>query len=615
MNTLIKKILFVMVLSIMVNTVNAKSQKTIYMAECAGLNNKDITSVVRNTLAKIGEKPVKLVFPKGVYHFSTDSAFHKFHYITNHDAGYKYIAFNLSELRNLEIDGQGSEFIFHGTILPFLIQDCRNICLRNFSIDWDIPFFVQGEVVKTNPEEGWYMLNMYQNGFSYSVENEHLNFPANGNWSFSSPGESLVFEKKIKTPIYNSTDYDLHRTSDIKTEQISDSSIIFYEKLKKYPPIGSIMIFKGPMGENRYAPAFHCLNSTDISVKDVNIYHSLGMGFLGEKSENILLRKLDVKLRAAGDRYVSTTADATHFVNCKGNVLLDSCNFENMLDDGTNVHGTYLEIDAVVNNRTLVASLKHFQQVGFNFANKGDEVWFLIAPNSSRSAENSVVKIQNINATTFEISFKHTLSPELKKGDLIENKTFNTKSFTMQNCILRNHRARNVVLKCPGKVMIRNNYFQSMMASILIRGEASMWYESGAVENVIIRNNKFENCVMGGGKQAILLISPKLGNNYDEKLYFDKNITFENNTINTFDNMIVDGSRVDGLKVLNNKIYQNNDYKPLNKESSLINIRNCRNITIEGNTYEGENKSVLQMDSTSKTTSKIRGINGFISKR
>ena len=35
-------------------------------------------------------------------------------------------------------------------------------------------------------------------------------------------------------------------------------------------------------------------------------------------------------------RVISTTADATHFVNCKGDILIENCRFENMLDDGTN---------------------------------------------------------------------------------------------------------------------------------------------------------------------------------------------------------------------------------------------------------------------------------------
>ena len=70
-------------------------------------------------------------------------------------------------------------------------------------------------------------------------------------------------------------------------------------------------------------------------------------------------------------RVISTTADATHFVNCKGDILIENCRFENMLDDGTNVHGTYVEVDEVIDDYTVRVSLKHFEQLGFKFAERG----------------------------------------------------------------------------------------------------------------------------------------------------------------------------------------------------------------------------------------------------
>ena len=46
------------------------------------------------------------------------------------------------------------------------------------------------------------------------------------------------------------------------------------------------------MSENRYAPAIHAKWSKNISIEKVNVYHALGMGFLGEHTENIHLNSL-----------------------------------------------------------------------------------------------------------------------------------------------------------------------------------------------------------------------------------------------------------------------------------------------------------------------------------
>ena len=49
-------------------------------------------------------------------------------------------------------------------------------------------------------------------------------------------------------------------------------------------------------------------------------------------------------------------------------------------------------------------------------------------------------------------------------------------------------------LKTPGKIVIEDNDFSSHMSSIFFRGEMFHWYESGAVEDVLIRNNRFDYC-------------------------------------------------------------------------------------------------------------------------
>lgn len=70
--------------------------------------------------------------------------------------------------------------------------------------------------------------------------------------------------------------------------------------------------------------------------------------------------------------------------------------------------------------------------------------------------------------------------------------------------------------------MIENNYLNSMMASILMRPEAYFWYEAGANENTVIRNNTFHNCILGGGEQAMLFISPRFAKNFDKSGWIDK---------------------------------------------------------------------------------------------
>lgn len=548
-------LLFLMIYSQMV----LSRETVISFDDISQLDRMDMSAIVKDRLQSCPSKDVRLVFPKNIYHFKPRGAFRKLCSITNHENGDKNIAFLLDRFENITIEGNNSEFIFHDEIAPFIISKCTNITIKDIVIDWDIPFYLQGEIISVDPIHKTYDVKLYDEGFSYKVQDEKLIFPSADRVVFSGIGESLIFDKQTKSPVANAGRFDFHRKKDVPVKQIDNSLIRFYEELPTETPIGGVMTFKGPMGENRYAPAIHAIHSKNINIENVTVHHALGMGFLGERTEDIELKDFNVCLREGSDRFISATADATHFCNCKGKVLVEDCLFENMLDDGTNVHGTYVEIDSIVDNKSVIARLKHFQQSGFTFGQSGEKVWFIIAPDRQRTSENEISEYEPITDMLMKITFTNQLPPNLKRGDLIENKTWNTDLFVLRGCTIKNHRARNIVLKTPGKTFIENNYLNSMMASILLRGEGAFWFESGANENVTIRNNYFDRCSYGGKEHAVLHIMPRFSKNFDKKDLFDKNIILKSNVFNLVNKRAVEAHSVDGLKIQNNIFKSNSD--------------------------------------------------------
>jgi hypothetical protein len=167
--------------------------------------NKDATPMVMEALKKVNNENAILVFPKGKYNFYPDRAFGKYQQITNHDNSYKYFAFPLIHSKNIVIDGQGSDFILHGIITPFLIEQSENIVLKNFSIDWEEPFYLQAKVVKSNPKE--MSMDIEVNPMTpHPIEGNRLCFTTNG---FYMPflGEMMVFDPKTRAVAYNAQNY------------------------------------------------------------------------------------------------------------------------------------------------------------------------------------------------------------------------------------------------------------------------------------------------------------------------------------------------------------------------------------------------------------------------
>ncbi|NDP22218.1 MAG: right-handed parallel beta-helix repeat-containing protein [Paludibacter sp.] len=593
---------FVQLLFLSFSIAVVSAQKIVNLSDFNIVGSKDATPCVYEALKSVEGKDAKLVFPKGIYHFYPDKAFGKYHAITNHDNSYKYFAFPLINCKNIEIDGQGSEFIFHGVMTPVLVENSENITLKNFSIDWQEPFYLQAKVASVDTQNKTFDL-FISNEIRHQIEGNRLSFSTNGLY-IPFLGEHIVFDPKTKAVAYNSINYNLgsknaNRLIEVKAVEKNRCTVL-NSSVKQLPKVGYIYVFKGPNGMNRFAPAMHLSSSKNLNLTNINIYQAGGMGLIAEKTENIHLNSFNVKLREGTNRILTTTADATHFCNCKGVVLIENCLFENMLDDGSNIHGTYMRISEIVNNNTIRVRLVHPQQWDYNFASSGDSIEFIQNKTLLPVASYRLKSVTKINEKFYEITFENDIPESVKIDDGIENISWYPK-LIFRNNVVRNNRARSILISNRYKTIIENNSFSSMMSSVLFEGDMNYWHESGAVNDVVIRNNKFHDNVYGGGKGSVIWINPRLDSIVSGQ-YYERNIRIENNSFETFDNSILNAKSVNGLIFKNNSIVETKTYPKLNPELPAINMQNCSNIVIQGNTYQGSSKRMIDIDNQSKVT-------------
>ena len=94
------------------------------------------------------------------------------------------IAFLLKDLKDVTLDFSGATLMFHGRIIPFVIDNCENVKLINYKIDYDRPFYTQAQVLDVKENE---MRIKIDDGFDYKVEDGYL-YAVSENW-----------EKKLNT--------------------------------------------------------------------------------------------------------------------------------------------------------------------------------------------------------------------------------------------------------------------------------------------------------------------------------------------------------------------------------------------------------------------------------
>lgn len=149
-------------------------------------------------------------------------------------------------------------------------------------------------------------------------------------------------------------------------------------------------------------------------------------------------------------------------------------------------------------------------------------------------------------------------------------------------------RARSILVSTPRKVVIEGNTFSSMMSAILFEGDMDHWYESGAVRDVTIRNNRFLDGTYGGADFPTIFINPHQKKEVPGRPY-ERNITIEGNLFRTFNEQLLRAKSVGGLIFRDNTIELSEKYKPYN-DLPTIDIRNSEDVLIENNRYKKPGK-------------------------
>ncbi|SZD71873.1 Alpha-1,3-galactosidase B precursor [Candidatus Ornithobacterium hominis] len=581
------------------SNVSSPGEERIISFETFGIqpNSKKNASIFAkkliDSLQKIpANEGVKVIFPKGRYDFYATGSFTREYYISNHDQlNPKNVAFALENLENITIDGQGSEFIFHGRMIPFSIIKGENISLQNFSIDFENPAFRQLTILAVDENKGEVTASVFP-------ENNHVI----ENHKFYRTGES--YELNLFQAMPFRADRRLaYQRSDVafnpkEIEEISPNQL----RIKGWYqiPLTSVGERFALRSHKRPTPGVFISQSKNTAVDNIQLHYAEGMGLLAQMSENIFLDGFSVALKGKDDpRYFTTQADATHFSACKGVIVSKNGLYEGMADDAINVHGTYLKIIKRLDAKTVQAQYMHPQAWGFVWGEKGDEVQFLESEKMELLGDNFTTKIASIyavdqprafGAKVFEITFENEIPKEInEKGKFsVENLTW-TPEVIFSNNVIRNNRARGALFSTPKKVICENNVFDHTHGTaILLCGDSNGWYETGACREVVIRNNQFINALTSNYQftNAIISIYPEIPNLEGQEKFFHSGIVIENNTFETFDQPILYAKSTDGIVFRNNVITHSDEFEPFHWNKHRFFFEKVKNVLIEKNQFE-----------------------------
>ncbi len=529
----------------------------------------DATGPVREALEYCREhNSGKLVFAPGRYDFYPDKTFEKYMFVSNHNDGLKSIAFLIEDMKDFEISAYGAEFVFHGYVSPFVIAESENISLEGFSIDFSRTFQSEGTIVSagngilevTFPEE-----------YPFRIENRRLKF-YDPEFKTEYPfGNLLEFDAVRREPAYMVRDYYIGNNLD--AELIGDRTVRL-----KIPEIrgtkGNVMIFAP---NHRHVPNIIAHNSENLRFSDITMYNSGGMGLIAQKCRDVTVERMTVTPQDG--RVVSCTADATHFSNCAGNILIKDCLFENQMDDATNVHGIYMRIEEIASENTVYVRLVHHEQLGMEIFSDGDEIEFVDEMTMSTIAHGTIKSVKRLNKDITRIVFEENIPESVEVDDVIGATEF--PEVELVNTICRNNRARGVLLGSRAGITVDNCFFHIGGSAIMTGGDSRYWFEQGGVTDLTVRNCTFSSCKFGGWGPAVISIDAGSSPEPETAPRFNRNVVIENNTFVTTAPELLYAVSVDGLEFRGNTVTKSEDYPYVQSGKEAFVTERSENIHIE----------------------------------
>jgi len=444
-------------------------------------------------------------------------------------------AIYLKDLSNVTLDfGGATLFLRDDTIQPFVLDGCKNITIKNVTIEYERSLLNEMDIVDVKDGEIW----------CRQTEKQKKHFPMRAQNGFLIPisGEKEYPDAFKEPKFFNLYDRDTRdfrkmylirigtelphlpkeqfpfRYFDLTAEQRGDCIVLCGELPDGIIPGVTCAITHS----ERDVSSCFIICSENTVLENVRILNGAGMGILGMYSENITLDGVQYCFDERSHGITTNAADAVHLISCFGKIEIVNSIFEGMKDDALNIHSNYYTVQSIENN-VIYAKLKTDIQENpgvnahYKMFDKGDT---LAIYRGSTTVLKQILAVENIEVTgdfTADIYCNGDLSA-LDVDDTIENRSAQA-DLHIKNCRF-GKAGTHLRLQTRGKVLIEDC---ECSLTILLSGDKNYWYEGSPINDLTIKNCRFM------GKRGLIIAMPSF-DVCDESPYYHSGIKIIQNT-------------------------------------------------------------------------------------
>lgn len=508
--------------------------------------------------------PVKVKFAPGRYDLFPDNALKiPLHISNTNDSPYvpKAIALMFDSCEFTSLKGQNTNFVLRGKMIETYVNNSNNIHLEGLSFDYERP--TVSELKVTNVGSNYADLQIHKDS-KFSIKDSVLAWHGEG-WSDLAGSYWQALD--LKTNEISRVQIPVQQMSFVA---LGENNVRAFFKQKPY--FKETLIYQTRSTERDYAAIFmQC--SKNIELKNIRIYFMHGMGIVSQYCENIKVDHIIVKPADSSGRTCAAWADILHFSGCKGMIDVGNSYLSAANDDAINIHGTHLKVINIERPNKIRVKFMHDETYGFDAFSAGDSLDLIRTASLLPIGSNMILHTDRLNDREILLTLKDPIPSNLRINDVVENTTATPEVRIHHNTIARIP-TRGILVTSRRKTVIEHNVFQrTLMSGILVNDDASSWYESGMVKNLMIRNNNFIEC-----DAPAITIFPE--NTETNDIAVHNNISIINNTFYLRESKVLLAKSTSNILIDGNTVKMQNANK---KIEQLIDLVNCKQVKLSNN--------------------------------
>lgn len=431
-------------------------------------------------------QPITISFAPGRYDWFPERLLTRKLAISNTNdvpQGDKAIAMEMNGVQHLRVEGKDAQFFARGKMVNVHLDHARNVTFSGMSFDYHRPTVSEYTVEEVGDNHA--ILSIHKDS-SYTLENGKIIWLGEG-WKASAGGYGQIYRSNPVILVRSGSPLGGIE----QAEEVSPGKVkVTFAKNPGFE--------KGVTYQNREilrdcAGAF-CNRSTNIIWDNVAFHYVHGMGIVSQFSQDIAFRNLVFAPRKGSGRTCAAWADMLHFSGCGGKILVDGAYFSGSNDDPINIHGTYLRLTEVLSPREIKVRFMHSQTYGFHAFAEGDELAFINHETLLPYGKSKVLHARLENDKEMILELDTPVPSSYGQNDVVENTTW-TPSVQIRNCTMDSIPTRGFLISTRKPIVVEGCIFmRTGMHAILVAADANSWFESGAVRQMVIRNNTFIQC-------------------------------------------------------------------------------------------------------------------------